>query len=258
MQEFITYKNSNIAYTDIGKGNAVVLLHGFLENSTMWSNFVSELSTKNRVVCIDLLGHGNTDCIGYLHTMDVMADAVKEVLNHLRLRRVSFIGHSMGGYVALAFADKYLKNVKSLCLLNSTAQADTEERKVLRLRACEMAKTNYEALVKMSISNLFAANTRSLFAKDINELKKEALKTPVQGYIAATKGMRLRKNNETVLKQIDKRLIISGKKDPIIAVDLIKDEAERTKTPIRFLANGHMSFIEDKEALILLLKDFVK
>ena len=143
MQDFIVYKNSRIAFSDVGKGNAIVLLHGFLENSTMWSNISAELSTKNRVICIDLLGHGNSECIGYVHTMNDMALAVKEVLKLLRLRKYIIIGHSMGGYVSLAFAEKYPKHIKGLCLLNSTAQADTEERKELRSRACKIAKTNY-------------------------------------------------------------------------------------------------------------------
>ncbi len=100
----IQYKETTIFYTDIGKGNTIVLLHGFLENSTMWQRFIPELSKRNRVVCIDLLGHGQTDCLGYIHSMEDMADAVAEVLNHLKIRRSIFIGHSMGGYVAWVFA----------------------------------------------------------------------------------------------------------------------------------------------------------
>ena len=212
MQDFIIYKNSKIAYSDVGKGSAIVLLHGFLENSTMWNEIAKELSKKNRVVCIDLLGHGNSDCIGYIHTMDDMAEAVKEVLKSLRLRKFYIIGHSMGGYVSLAFAEKYPKNIKGLCLLNSTTQADSEERKELRLRACNMAKTNYKSLVNMSISNLFTDDTREEFSLEIEEIKKEALRIPIQGYIAATKGMRLRENKEFILQKIDKRLIIAGSK----------------------------------------------
>lgn len=258
MQEFIIYKNSKIAYSDVGKGTAVVLLHGFLENSTMWNGIVEKLKKSNRVICIDLLGHGNSECIGYIHLMEDMADAVKAVLNELRIRRSIFIGHSMGGYVSLAFAEKYPENIKGLCLLNSTSQADSEERKELRLKACKLAQTNYINLVKMSIANLFAAETREQFSLEIEQIKQEALRTPVQGYIAATKGMRLRKNKENVLQQIDKRLVIAGEKDPVIDIVSITKEGERTSTPIKFLSNGHMSYIENREEVIKMLKTFIK
>ena len=258
MQNFIRYKNSKIAYSDIGKGGAIVLLHGFLENAMMWSMVTKELSKKNRVICIDLLGHGKSDCIGYVHSMNDMAEAVKEVLNFLRLRKFYIVGHSMGGYVSLAFAEKYLVNIKGLCLLNSSAQADSQERKKLRIRVSEMAKTNYNNLVKMSISNLFAAETSEVFSLEIDAIKEEALKTPVQGYIAATKGMQLRGNKEAILKTIDKRIIIAGENDPVINFKSIIKEAKRTDTPLIKLSGGHMSHIEDRDELIVSLKKFIK
>ncbi|MFT7899834.1 alpha/beta hydrolase [Tenacibaculum ascidiaceicola] len=252
------FKETTVFYTDTGKGSSIVLLHGFLENSTMWNEVVDELSKKNRVICIDLLGHGKTGCVGYIHTMEEMAEAVKSVLRELKIRRATFVGHSMGGYVALAFAEKYPKNVKGICLMNSTSQADSEERKKLRLRAVEMAKENYETLVKMSISNLFAENMRLQLSEEIEKIREEALKIPVRGYIAATEGMRLRKNKETVLKTIEKRLVIVGKNDPILNYTTVEEEAKRTNTSLIALPNGHMSHVEAKEELLKALTDFIK
>ncbi|CAL2113600.1 Pimeloyl-ACP methyl ester carboxylesterase [Tenacibaculum sp. 190130A14a] len=257
MQDFIEFKNNKVYYSSEGKGNVVLLLHGFLENSSMWKELSEELVKKHRVICVDLLGHGKTGCIGYVHTMEEMADAVNEVLKSLQIGKATIIGHSMGGYVGLAFAEKYIEKVTGICLLNSTSQADSEERKELRLRACRMAQTNYEALVKMSITNLFAETSRITFAKEIEVIKKDALKTPVQGYIAATKGMRERKNRETVLKKIEKRLIISGEKDPILHKEFLVLEATRTKTPITFLPLGHMSYIESNKDLTSKIKEFL-
>ena len=258
MQNFIQFKNNKVYYSSEGEGNALVLLHGFLESSFMWKRLSEELIKTHRVICIDLLGHGKTGCIGYIHSMEDMAEAVHEVLKSLRIRRVTIIGHSMGGYVGLAFAEKYFEKVKGLCLLNSTSQADSEERKELRLRACKMAQTNYDALVKMSITNLFAENSRLQFSQEIEVVKKEALKTSAQGYIAATKGMRERKDRTFVLQKIDKRLIISGENDPIIAKELIEKEGESTETPVVFLPHGHMSYIEAPEELLYQLKLFIK
>lgn len=255
----ITYKNIQISFSDEGKGSAVILLHGFLENSTMWNAIVPEISKQNRVINIDLLGHGKTDCLGYTHSMDAMAEMVQFVLKSLRIRRVTLVGHSMGGYVALAFAELYPNYVKGICLLNSTAQADSEERKQIRLRAIQMAQTNYKSLVSMSIANLFAKSSREFFFKEIEVVKKEALKTSVQGYIACSEGMRLRPNREHVLLSNDfKKLLVFGENDPILQLQLVVDEAQRTKTELRQLSGGHMSHIENKTEVIEVLKGFLK
>ncbi len=252
-----TYKNSSVFYNDQGKGNAVVLLHGFLENSSMWNTISSTLIRRNRVICIDLLGHGNTDTIGYLHTMEEMADMVRRVLKSLRIRRAIFIGHSMGGYVSLAFAKKFPENTKGLCLLNSTAQADTPARKNQRLHANKIAVKNYDYLVRASINNLFAPSSKKIFPKEISAITEEALKTPLTGYIASNEGMRIRENTETVLQGIPKRLIIAGEKDAILSIENMQQEAIRTNTKLVSLPNGHMSHIEDLEELVNILREFI-
>lgn len=257
MQYVISYKKSKIAYTDIGKGNPIVLLHGFLENATMWKYIADNLSKKNRVICIDLLGHGNSGAIGKIHGMKEMAFAVKAVLNFLNINRFYMVGHSMGGYVSLTFAEKYPKEIKGICLLNSTAQADTEDRKKLRLRACKMAEKNYENLLKMSVSNLFTSEVKQQFPQEIIATKKQASHVSVQNYIATAKGMLLRENKETVLQTIDKRLIIAGVNDSILNYQSSIEEAKRTNTPLHELKGGHMSHIENKEALLKILHQFI-
>ena len=117
--EIYIYKNIEISYTSHGKGSVVVLLHGFLENKSMWNTIIPILLKKNRVITIDLLGHGNSGNLGYLHTMENQAQMVKAVLNHLKLRRFIIIGHSLGGYIALALAELYPENIKKLCLMNA-------------------------------------------------------------------------------------------------------------------------------------------
>ncbi len=258
MQNFITHKNIKIGFSVKGEGSAVILLHGFLENSTMWDAVKEELSQKNKVITIDLLGHGNSDCLGYIHTMEDNAEIVKSVLKHLKIRRITLVGHSMGGYVALAFAEKYPENVKKICLMNSSSQEDSEERKKLRTRAIKMAKTNYESLVKMSVANLFAKNVNSLFSDEISQAKSEALKVSVQAYIACSEGMILRPNREHILASNNyEKLMIIGKNDPILNPENLKEEAQRTNTKFVELSNGHMSHIENKTELILTLKKFV-
>src|SRR5690554_2079226 len=126
------FKNGTISYEVTGKGSAVVLLHGFLADKSLWENTSSDLSKTYRIFSIDLPGHGDSSSFGYLHTMEFMAEAIFQVLRFNRIRKAFLIGHSLGGYVALAFAEKYPDMVKALLLINSTAKSDTIERKKSR------------------------------------------------------------------------------------------------------------------------------
>ncbi|MEZ4838299.1 alpha/beta fold hydrolase [Flavobacterium sp.] len=255
----ILYKNTKINYTDIGKGTAVVLLHGFLENLSMWNAYVDEFSKKNRVINIDLLGHGATECLGYIHTMEDQADMVHHVLHELKIRKGIFIGHSMGGYVALAFAELYPDNVKGLVLLNSTSRADSEERKGNRDRAIAAVKQNYSAFVRMSIANLFSEDNRERLADKIEEVRNEALKTPLQGIVAALEGMKIRKDREVILHFAPyPMLLVLGKKDGVLNYIDNLEQIENTKVELVSFSDGHMSHIENESELKSVLVNFLK
>ncbi len=254
-----TYKNTTISYADIGKGTAVVLLHGYLENQRMWEEMVPELSQKHRVIAIDLLGHGQTDCLGYIHSMEDQADMVQDVLRELRIRKAVFVGHSMGGYVALAFAELYPEYIKGLVLMNSTSRADSEERKTNRDRAIKAVKKDYTSFVRLSIGNLFSEDNRTRLEDAIEKVKLEALKTPLQGIIAALEGMKIRKDREVLLHfGLYPKLLILGKKDPILNYEENANQIENTNTSLVSLPSGHMSYIENKVEVLQTLVDFIK
>lgn len=255
----ICYKNTEIFYSDTGKGTAVVLLHGFLENQTMWKDLVSVLSHKNRVITIDLLGHGATECLGYIHSMEKNAEIVKAVLSHLRIRKVILVGHSMGGYVALAFAELYPATIKGLVLLNSTSKEDSAKRKHNRDRAIKAVKQNYVNFVRLSIANLFSENNRERLEKEIENVKLEALKTPLQGIVASLEGMKIRKDREFILHESEfPKLLIIGKNDPVLNYEDNLKQVENTNTELITFPDGHMSHIENKEELAMVLVEFFK
>lgn len=255
----LDFKNSNIYYTIDGEGSAVVLLHGFLENSEMWKALIPELSKQHQVIAIDLLGHGQTGCIGYVHTMEDMAEAVFAVLNHHNVSQANVIGHSMGGYVALAMADQNPEFFKGLCLMNSTYESDDKERKLIRTRAIKMAKTNYESLVRLSFANLFAPESKETFKKDYKAALELALQTPIQGYIAAQEGMKIRSNRFETFKSLKvKKLIIIGKKDSIVDGKKLINSIKNTSIDFVEFSEGHMSHIENKSDLSYFLLRFVE
>lgn len=253
------FKNTSIAYADTGKGTAVVLLHGFLENQNMWEQFIVPFSRKNRVITIDLLGHGATECLGYVHSMEDNADAVHAVLAELRIRKAVFIGHSMGGYVALAFAELYPDFVKGLVLLNSTANADSGEKKTNRDRAIKAVKQNYKGFVSLAIANLFSKNNRERLRTEIENVKIEALYTPLQAIVASLEGMKIRLDREVLLHLTPyPKLLILGEKDPVLEYEETRKQIVSTDVALVTFPDGHMSHIENQEELTTVILQFLK
>ncbi|KQO29911.1 alpha/beta hydrolase [Flavobacterium sp. Leaf82] len=253
----LLYKNTKISYTDSGQGNTIVLLHGFLENKKMWKDYITLFAEKNRVITIDLLGHGESESLGYVHSMEDNANVVQEVLQHLKIEKATILGHSMGGYVGLAFAELFPKNIQKLVLLNSTSKADSHEKKINRNRAIKAVKQNYVNFVSLAIGNLFSENNRTRLTDEIEKAKEQALKTPLQGIVASLEGMKIRKDRESLLhKNLFPVLLILGKKDPVLNYEENIAQIENTNVKLVSFEDGHMSQIENKEELETILLDF--
>ncbi|TDU43359.1 pimeloyl-ACP methyl ester carboxylesterase [Gelidibacter sediminis] len=255
----LEYKDIPVFYQDYGHGTPVVLLHGFLETSLMWENLIPKLAENHQVITIDLLGHGGTGCLGYIHTMEMMANVVKFVMEHLHIEKSVVIGHSMGGYVALALADKYPDKVRKLCLMNSSPFADSPERQINRDRAIAAVKYNHKNFISMSIVNLFSPTTRERFGGEIETIKLIANALPIQGIIAALEGMKVRKDRSEVLKRLNpQNLVILGQKDPVLEYHIVRTELEKLKIKIIDFPDGHMSHIENNNELTYNLLQFVE
>jgi len=259
--KFVTSRGAKIRYADIGKGRVIVLVHGFLESLEVWfgNGFAQELSKNYRVIAIDLPGHGKSECIGYVHRMERMASVVKDVMDSLGLRRYMLLGHSMGGYVALAFAEKFKDHLTGLCLFHSTSLADTEAKKTDRERAIRIVKKSPLKYTNALIVNLFAvANVRYL-REEILWLKRMAAKTKIQGIVSCLEGMKIRKSREHVLRYAAfPVLIIAGQRDNVIPHDTLVKQAELPEDG-RFLSlekTGHMGFIEAKAKTLQKLSGF--
>lgn len=255
----LLYKNTSVNFNIQGSGNAIVLLHGFLENSSMWNSVSSALSKKFKIICIDLLGHGATENHGYIHTMESQAKMVKAVLDHLNLRRYIIIGHSMGGYVALDFSQLFPSNVKGLCLMNSTALPDSAEKKTNRDRAIAAVKQNHKTFVRIAIPMLFSEKNRTIFSSEIKKIINEALQISPQGIIASLEGMKIRSNLTSIYNTaIFPIQMIVGKQDPALEYTTLITQTKNTKVNVVEFPDGHMSHIENKTALIQAIIKFVK
>jgi len=259
---FIDYNSSRIHFKVDGNGPALVLLHGFMEELSMWDSFVEALTHKCKVIRIDLLGHGQTDCIAEVHSMETMAEVVYNVLQSLSIKTIKIVGHSMGGYVALALAELYPQLISDLVLLNSTFIADCKERKELRMKANVQAKESkeaYEKLIRLSFANLFAPESRISHSKEYNDFLNKALQTSICGYTAAMEGMRLRPDRHDILKKIPKRkVVIAGKKDGLINLKSLRQKTSNSPIELKEFSEGHMSHIENKSELSYFLGLFIE
>jgi pimeloyl-ACP methyl ester carboxylesterase len=257
--KYVEYKGIQLHYTDEGRGRALVFLHGFLENLQMWNRLKVDLIKKYRVVCIDLLGHGQTPCLSYVHTMSDMAESVKAVLNHLKLRRYIIFGHSMGGYVALSFAEKYQNNVIGIALINSTPASDSNEKKQNRERAIAAVKQHKKSFISASIKQLFWEDNHIKLKNEITLAINEAHKTGLQGIIAALEGMKIRSDlTEVFLLNANQNLLVKGKFDSVVDHKHLNKICENKQLSCYELEGGHMSLFENYKELSYIIKHYIE
>lgn len=168
------------------------------------------------------------------------------------------MGHSMGGYVALAYIELYPSEISQIILLNSTTVADSATRLENRRRALQLIPKNPESFIAMAIRNLFAPSNRQKFETQIDLLKDEALTFPLEGILAAVRGMMQRPDRSNILKNFKgTKLIITATDDPIVPISEIKEVAIFTNSELKKVPGGHMSLTENY-AEILKIVHFIE
>jgi pimeloyl-ACP methyl ester carboxylesterase len=257
----VNFKNAPVTFSDSGSGSVVVLLHGFLGSHEIWQKTIENLSRSYRVIAIDLPGHGSTPCIGYAHSMELMARCVKKVLDSLRLKKYVIIGHSMGGYVGLAFADLFPDNLKGLCLFHSTAYPDTEEKKADRLRAIKLVKNSKPVYTRDTIRNLFAQKNIRYLKQEISFASDIARRTSKQGIVAALHGMRDRPGRDIILGLVTYPIMmVIGELDATVPSEQLLEQAAmiRNKTILYLEHDGHFGFLESPRESNKALRRFLR
>nr|WP_314289182.1 alpha/beta fold hydrolase [uncultured Capnocytophaga sp.] len=249
---FYTQKGSKSAKT-------VVFLHGFLEDSSIWESISNVLSRDYRVLCIDLLGHGKTPVISSVHTMEMMAEEVNVVLEDEGIEMCTLVGHSMGGYVSLAFGELFPEKIEGLVLLNSTPLPDSEEKKANRDRVLKVIEKEKELFVRTAVNNLVSEENRTKIKSALERLVQIGLCTPNEGIVAASLGMKERPNRTSVLKSLAiKRGFILGKSDALISYEEMESLAKTLAMECEVLSGGHLVYIENESDTIEVLRNFLQ
>ena len=262
MDKFINAAGCALRVSDSEKGDrCVVLLHGYLEAIEVWESFAKLLKARYRVVALDLPGHGISEVKGEVHTMEFLADVVCGVLDTMKIEKCTLVGHSMGGYVALAFAEKYPDRLDGIVLFHSTPNADSEQKKLDRSKVIELIDAGKkELLARMAPGKGFAAENRTKFADTIEDLAELVGITEDDGIKALLRGMMQRGDKNEMLRALKvPQLFIFGRKDEYISPQTAeKIAAEHPQAHVVFLENsGHMGFIEQPEAAADALIEFI-
>ena len=253
----ISFEGQDLYYHIEGEGIPVLLLHGFLENQSIWDNIKpSIIASGCRVITVDLPCHGKSRFDGEICTMEFMAEGILKVLSHEKIENPFLFGHSMGGYVGL----ELIKRIPvGLTLLHSNFWADSENKKHDRNRVIEVVTHSKKRFIREAIPNLFAPENRSKNEQDIETLISGACEIPIREIQASTAGMRDR-NDNTVLLDEHNIYIIHGEEDPIIPSELLLSELKKVSKDIQLFTIkncGHMSVWESPETLIKLMKSVI-
>lgn len=252
-----------VHYRDEGRSNgkALVLLHGFLQSLDVWSSYVLTYMHELRVITIDLPGHGQTESFCEVHSMDFMARIVKRVLEEAGVDQCVMVGHSMGGYVALAFAEQYPYTLRGLGLINSHALSDSEHHRDSRQGVCDQVKENRASFIVNFLPTLFDESNRAALSQDIKDLQDQCLETRTEAIIAAQKGMSSRPSRIGILSQLEVPvLFIYGKNDNRIPLEIALSQAMIPRHAEILLLDGvgHMAFMEEREYVKPRIKNFVE
>lgn len=262
-EKFVMAGSTALHIADSGKGEkCVVLLHGYLESMYVWDDFLPLITPEVRVITVDIPGHGITDSVAEVHTMEMMADILHDMLDAMGIERVTMVGHSMGGYVALAFCEKYPESLDGLVLLSSTPNADTEQKVENRRREIELVRAGKkDMLAKVAPEAGFAVQNRKRFKDYIEDLVEQVHITDDDGIVALLEGMIARKDqNEMLRESAVRQLFILGKLDNYISVEAAEAFIEKNpQAQVAWLENsGHMGFIEEPQACAEALLSFIK
>ena len=258
----VNVRGIELAYDEAGKGSAVVLLHGFPFNRSMWRAQVETLAPHFRVIAPDLRGHGETSVITGPATMETIAQDVIALMDALEISEAAVCGLSMGGYVALALYRLFPSRVSALVLADTRAVADTEEGKQIREQQAQKAlQEGMAPIADAMLPKLLAPVTVGNHPAVVARVREMILKTDPAGAAAAQRGMAQRADHTDFLPHITvPTLIIVGENDQLTPVA----EGEKmhrliTGSQLEIIEGvGHVSNLERPRQFNLALSRFLR
>jgi pimeloyl-ACP methyl ester carboxylesterase len=251
-----------MTFDDTGRGTALLLLHGFPLNRSMWGGQAEALGGEFRVVAPDLRGQGETPLGGDALTMQEMAEDVAALLDELNLGRVVLGGLSMGGYVAFEFFRRFPERVHALVLADTRPQADTEDgRRAREENARRALKDGMGPIVDSMLPKLLAAGTLERRPDVVGRVREMMLAAKPEGAAAALRAMAVRRDQTDLLPSIDvPTLVVVGREDaltPPADAEALSAGIEGSRLAV-IEGAGHLSNVERPEEFNRALVDFLR
>lgn len=245
MQKELFYQNKKLSYQLSGQGPCLLFLHGFCEDQRMWESFAEEFSEGYTLLIPDLPGFGQSEAHEQLSVAD-MAEAMQAILAAEQIPLVAWIGHSMGGYVGLAFSELYPELLSGLCLFHSHPLEDSEEKKVNRRKSMAfIEKHGSEKFVQELIPMLFSKEFRLLQKPLVASFTAIAEEQSQKGILAATQAMIDRPDRSIILQNTQVPVLcILGEQDQVIPQDLSWINLAPSVLTVLIEQAGHMGFLE--------------
>lgn len=260
MKYYVHFKGGKIYYSDSGEGQPVILLHGYLESSESWAGFAGKLARSFRVITVDLPGHGSSSVYSDCHSMEFMASAVKGLIDCLDISKVFIAGHSLGGYIALAFLENYPGMLSGYCLFHSHPFPDTAETVRKREREIKIVRAGKKYLMyPENVTRMFASSNLKKFEDSVRHSKEIASRIRDEGIIAVLNGMIIRPSRQAIMEKSNiPCLWILGRMDNYLPAGIEEKVSLPPNARIVVLENsGHLGFVEEEDETVKIVTDFV-
>ena len=256
-----TLKNSlQVAYTDEGEGTALLLLHGYCGSRHYWDDVLPLLRSEYRVIAPDARGHGETQATEGAYSMEQLAEDASLLLDALHVKQAFVLGHSMGGYTALAFAEKYPSQLLGLGLLHSTTYPDDENGKAGREKVAQRIEAEgIRGHIDDLIPKLFAPAHRTSMPDKLELARRIGYGTSPLGAIGGALGMKERPDRLSALEQARVPvLLLAGEADGVIGPEKRFPASGPNVKSVLLSGAGHMGMMEAPEAFADAILDFVR
>lgn len=265
MQTF-SYQNKKISYLKEGAGFPVIFIHGFAEDGDVWHYQSDVLKEKYMLIIPDLPGSGQSEMLDTIEGKDVAiadyATCIFALLQHENINVCTVFGHSMGGYITLALAEKYPNIIKGFGFIHSTAFADSEEKKTIRAKGINtIEQYGSYAFIKSTTPNLFSNLFKQNHPEEINALIEKGKGFTTAALQQYYKAMMLREDKTLVLKNSTVPvLFIMGKEDKAAPLNDVLQQAHLPSVSyIHNLENAaHMGMWERKDEVNKYLLQFIQ
>lgn len=262
MNKHIQFNGAALHYRVVGSGNPVVLIHGFGEDGTIWQHSIEYLQSNFTLLVPDLPGSGLSPMVNKDESMESLADAVIAMLDAESVKTASIIGHSMGGYITMAIAEKHASYAKAIGLFHSVASPDNEEKKAARRKSIGFIKEHgAAAFIEQATPGLFSDGFKAKHPEIVEEITARYTNFSAAALVQYYEAMMQRSDRTAVLERFPRPvLFIMGTHDKAVPLEISLQQSHLPELSyVKILEHsGHMGMLEEPSEAHAFLEKFLR